>query len=345
MLQNNCEQTSTPKGNFSTSLFLSEQMQASDTFAIMTRMTRSLATAGVELVGGNAAGYNHTATTRSQFKKKLLSLSDRNQELEDSLNVVERKCRALNEKSRLQELQIRELVGVIHSLQTKEDQNCSRSAALTDDANRQILVEKTRQIADLSLQVEQLKSRIQNQREVTALETDTVTVVRDEVSKSPKDAATNIKSSDDNSSIVDVMRAERDSYRQKCEALERSINTLKQKSAEREIRSAKNLRLMRRQIEMLEHERNQRQEWQDTLEQKISQLEQNNKCKQNQILLLNDQIQNRQTANKRDVDRSGVVILSSSLEMEDSSWTAAPLLLTLSQDDDTSLSTSSRTDS
>jgi len=59
----------------------------------------------------------------------------------------------------------------------------------------------------------------------------------------------------------------------KCESLERSLETLKRKNSEREIRSMRSLRNMRRQIDSLEQERKRRLDLQASAEDRALQLE------------------------------------------------------------------------
>ena len=312
-----------------------------------------------------------TTTTRSQFQKKLHYLADRNQELEDNLQISEQTCYDLNQKIRLQELQIKELESSVQSLFQPTNTNLPNYMLLSSDHDEEtstntvtfveVLSEKVRQIAELSKMLESLKPN-ELQTPIMQVRRSTQQSPENEIAAKGIDLDHNdedVDNDNDNESntimksMIDTLEKERDMYRQKCEALERSINTLKHKNAQREIRSAKSLRFMKQQIDMLETDRKRRHDIQITLEEKISKLEEENELKQEEIAHLQMGLMNQNQTEKRgDYDSQHKISMnhhsiqssgSSDFLMWDGNSQGTPILASLSRDDDDDTASSTTT--
>jgi hypothetical protein len=220
---------------------------------------------------------NHQ-TTRDQYNLKLISLSNKNLELEACLHIAQKECRKLEEKSIRQELQIVELGRLVRSLQT--DNN-----ALEESAER---------IVDLTIQVQKLQRlliEVNQEKLVTppqgnhhpdktsssdggpdACQQDfpARTADHDVTGKTANGRCNSCNQR--NEEIINLEKKLND-YRNKSETLERSVTTLKFKNTEREIRSMTSLRQMRRQIDLLEHDRKRRQDIEASLEERVAILE------------------------------------------------------------------------
>lgn len=225
---------------------------------------------------------NHQ-TTRDQYNQKLISLSNKNLELEASFRNVQKECEKLEERATRQELQISELRRLVRSCRSD---------------NHNVLEESSERIVDLTLQVGKLQRLLievsqknletpsqslhhpEKISSIDEIDRDSDACLHDiSTSRAPyhDSAGNSTKGKCDNCiqhhEKISNLEGELNDYRNKNEALERSVKTLKSKNTEREIRSMTSLRQMRRQIDMLEHDRKRRQDTQATLEERVAILE------------------------------------------------------------------------
>jgi hypothetical protein len=162
-----------------------------------------------------------------------------------------------------------------------------------------LLTEKINQIAENSTKVEDLTVELQQLRlgrreDTTNTDTDTRTFSK---TVHPPNEPTVLFEQHRNISTAAQCTTNNvpslEEYRQKNEALERSLATLKYKMAEREIKSAKNFRFMKQQVDRIERDRNRRMMVQETLQDQVAVLEHDIRCKDQQICELQLQLQNR----------------------------------------------------
>ena len=280
------------------------------------------------------------ATTRKQFQRKLLALSEQNHELQVKLDSTEQQCSNLKETTRLQELQIREMEKVIHQIPSHDD-----SAATTPKDF--LLVEKTREVAELTMKLERLsvalKDRTDSNDHVSSQGSSEQ--VLQVVSKSQQSC---IESDSISCPREKELQDKLNAYRQKCESLERSMTTLKQKNAVREIRSAKNLRLMRQQLDAMEQEKARRLELQVVMEERLSRLLLQNREKEERIahvehLLANETLKGTFGSNEQYSNTKELGISAATSWKDDEGW-IPPILVAASQDGDTASETESQTE-
>jgi len=239
---------------------------------------------------------NHRSTkptTRNEFNSRLQSLSTRNEELEESLRESEESCQEYEAKNNAQHALIHNLMETIHSLTTSN----SHKDAKIPEKMCLLLTKNAQRVSDLSEEVERMKLRLKNQMErsrsvkVNYYEDadeskqgeDEVEVEFVDVSLCDNDneytpsvsISSSFSSPQTPASGQETIRLEEEIVRisSKCESLERSLSTLKRKSALREVRSMKSLRNMRQQVERLEQERKRRLELQTNAEDRALELE------------------------------------------------------------------------
>lgn len=222
------------------------------------------------------------ATRRDRYNQKLIALSSRNLELEDSLRGARQERLGLQEEATRQQLHASELERLVRSLRAGDDDTLC------------LLAERTQRIVDLTLQVEKLQRSVleesrqtlsppshpdQRSDKTRAAEGRRHEIDEDHSSGTRGHHATGalaVEGCDCCTRHLEkilTLEKELDESRNKRETLERSVVTLKTKNTEREIRSMTSLRQMRRQIDMSEHDRRRRQDIQAELEQRVAALE------------------------------------------------------------------------
>merc|ERR1712176_1666109 len=110
-----------------------------------------------------------TPTTRSEFNARLLSLSTRNEELEERLREAERNCQRYQIKSSVQQAILSEFASAIHSMVQQRSPGGSSSNDVNDDLPEEIcllLSKNARQIANLTATVEEMKTKLQSQDQI-----------------------------------------------------------------------------------------------------------------------------------------------------------------------------------
>jgi chromosome segregation ATPase len=216
---------------------------------------------------------------RDQHNRTLISLSNTNLELETRFQNAQQRCRKMEKEAAKRELQISELERLVRSL------------ASSDEAR--VLEERTQVIVDLTLKVEGLHMLLMKESQETPktlsqpghqpapamTDGGRDARQRENTSTTPVHemaGTATVASSDCNTQRRDMIMAlekELGSYRSRNETLQRSVTTLKIKNTERELRAMKSLRQMRKQIDMLEHDRRRRQDIQTDLEERVAALE------------------------------------------------------------------------
>jgi DNA-directed RNA polymerase subunit M/transcription elongation factor TFIIS len=242
---------------------------------------------------------------------------------------------------------------VIDTLQSK----IIRSEDSNDDKNNKscvsLLLEKSNQIAEISMKVENLTVELQQLRR------------REGVNKSDTDSFSEPSHANDESLVPsqhqniseeqgttnNLSSGPLEAYRRKSEALERSLATLKHKMAEREIKSAKNFRLMNEQLSLVESDRNRRMVVQQTLQDQVTTLEYDIRCKDRQIWELQSQLRSMNVSQPTSMfrhDHCGNQFHLSHKEedvWDDKDGAVPPILVAASRDeDDTASETDSRYD-
>lgn len=135
-------------------------------------------------------------------------------------------------------------------------------------------------------------------------------------------------------------------YEQKCIALERSLYTFKRKNAEREIMNARNLRLMRQQLDFAEHDRQRRAETQTQFKIQVAVLLEEIFCKDEEILRLKNQVKSDATtilSNGKSVVSTPIqpdMLVQTTFSRENvQSWdddeSLSPIFMATSRDDET----------
>lgn len=239
-------------------------------------------------------------TTRSEINSRLQTLSTRNEELETELQQAEETCQQYEARNKAQHELIQNLMETIHSLvvSPSDDEETSsadhRNTTIPEKMCR-LLAKNAHRVSHLVEEVERMKFLLKKQMEVTSgfqnsysddsdeseHDEDDVEFVDVSLSDNANDyvSATSISLSFSSSvtpaSGQQIIRLEEEIVRisSKCTSLERSLNTLKRKNAEREVRSMKSLRNMRQQVENLEQERRRRLDLQTNAEERALQLE------------------------------------------------------------------------
>lgn len=281
-------------------------------------------------------------TTRRQFYQKLLALSQQNEDLETHLRLAKRSCTQYQETIKLQEALIRKIEIGSHGI------SCN-----------QLLLEKTRQVAELSVELKTLVGRCNHSHEQdkketrnTVVDTNTTQSICTSEQTSSKEIG-DTQSEITNDRIV-LLKKENEEVRRQCKALERSMATLKHKNAEREIRSAKNFRLMQQQMDSVQGERNRRIEAQRTLEDRVAKLEDDNRSNDVEIMKLRTQIEQLRLSQRTqalvfrcddEIEKRRMLVGS---DEDNDLWhevdgSFPPILVAASRDDDTA--TASETDS
>lgn len=292
-------------------------------------------------------------TTRRQFHRKLLALSQQNEDLETQLHLARRSCTQNQEKLKMQEALIREM----------ETSVIGRNDGILSCNDQQLLLEKTRQVAELSVKLETLVDRCSHRSHEEDKEETTCTVAETNTTlsifstsgqTSTSKETDNTKQSEMTNDRSIILEKENEEVRQKCQSLERSMATLKHKNAEREIRSAKNFRMMQQQMDSVQGDRNRRIEAQRTLEEHVARLEDDNCSKDVEILNLRAQVEQLRLSQRtpssifRCEDEIEKKIVPTSGDQEndlcnDKIGSFPPILVAASLDDDTT--TASETDS
>ncbi len=239
-------------------------------------------------------------TTRSEVNSRLQTLSTRNEELETKLQKAEETCQHYEAKNKAQHALIQDLMETVNSLTASlpSDKEISRSEEDSSKIPEKIclmLTKKAQRISGLVEEVEKLKFRLKEQMKVpisfqTYNEDDCDESEHDEedvafvdisLSDTENDyipitsLSSSFSSAESPMSGQETIRLEEEIFRisSKCQSLERSLDTLKRKSMEREVRSMKSLRNMRQQVESLEQERKRRLDLQSDAEERALQLE------------------------------------------------------------------------
>jgi len=239
-------------------------------------------------------------TTRSEVNSRLQTLSTRNEELEKKLHEAEETCQHYEAKNRAQHALIQGLMETIDSLSTFSPNNkeCGSSDEESTKFPEKIclmLTKKAQRISDLVEEVERMKFRLKKQREIpisfqtnyeddfeeSEHDEDDVDFVDVSLSETENDyvpitsVSSSFSSSETRMSGQESIHLEEEIVRisSKCQSLERSLDTLKRKSVEREVRSMKSLRNMRQQVESLEQERRRRLDLQSSAEERAMKLE------------------------------------------------------------------------
>ena len=239
-------------------------------------------------------------TTRSEINSRLQTLSTRNKELETELQEVEETCQQYDARNKAQHELIQNLKETIHFLAVspsddKETRSGDEKSAKIPEKMCLLLTKNAHRVSDLVEEVERMKFLLKKQKQVTSgfqnsygddsdeSEHDEDDVEFVDVSLGDNDndyvPATSISlsfsSSETPASGHEIIRLEEEIVRisSKCSSLDRSLNTLKRKNAEREVRSMKSLRNMRQQVENLEQERRRRLDLQTNAEERALQLE------------------------------------------------------------------------
>jgi predicted RNase H-like nuclease (RuvC/YqgF family) len=186
----------------------------------------------------------------------------------------------------------------IHTVFSSDAQGTSTCAS-----SDKLLLEKSRQIAELTLKLEQLSATLEdsqsNSNDVISSQchSELTQAALSHVSASQYSWAVDHHGS---CSQVKILSQDLNDFKQKCVSLERSMATLKRKNGEREIRSAQNLRMMRQQLDVVERQKARSLEKQRAMEQQILDLLKENKEKTERIALVE---QSSEKCNKRDFFR------------------------------------------
>jgi hypothetical protein len=198
--------------------------------------------------------YNKCCRTRSEYNDRLISLLNRNKELEDKLQNEQRTNQRYLIKTNVQNILIKELMNNIQSPIYGDIRDKNKNNVL-------LLIKNAKQVAELSMEIEQMKQP-QNEKEQQQeslgpnLNYQDGKDVDDNDNDNGNDQSLSFSSSDksnNDNELVFLLEKERtDYFENKCESLERSVNTFKCKNSEREIRNSISLRNMRNQIVSLE---------------------------------------------------------------------------------------------
>jgi hypothetical protein len=198
--------------------------------------------------------YNKCCRTRSEYNDRLISLLNRNKELEDKLQNEQRTNQRYLIKTNVQNILIKELMNNIQSPIYGDIRDKNKNNVL-------LLIKNAKQVAELSMEIEQMKQQ-QTEKEQQQeslgpnLNYQDGKDVDDNDNDNGNDQSLSFSSSDksnNDNELVFLLEKERtDYFENKCESLERSVNTFKCKNSEREIRNSISLRNMRNQIVSLE---------------------------------------------------------------------------------------------
>jgi hypothetical protein len=220
----------------------------------------------------------------------LLSDKTRNDELEEKLREAEKCCHSYEMKNKSQHGLIVDLTDAIHSMaSSSSDVNDTKipeemSLLLTKNALRisELCEEVARMKIELLKQAKDRKYEENNGDEDIYSHSDSDDEEDDNDDDDEDDYRFDDVSLDDKEkeSLSFEVEEEKNALEEeyvrvssKCESLERSLETLKRKNSEREIRSMRSLRNMRRQIDSLEQERKRRLDLQASAEDRALQLE------------------------------------------------------------------------
>jgi len=202
-------------------------------------------------------------------------------------------------KNKAQHGLILNLMETIHSLKASPSDDSKSSGSEKDSKTIakmcHLLTKNAQRAADLSEEVERMKSRLRKYVQESADARQKNDEDSDESEHYEDDAefvdvslcdneddyisclsgSSSFSSSQTSTSRQQTIRFEEEIVRisSKCTSLERSLSTLKRKNAERELRSMKSLRNMRQQIESLEQERKRRLVLQTNAEERALELE------------------------------------------------------------------------
>jgi len=195
---------------------------------------------------------------------------------------------------------ILDLMETIHCLKASPSDDNESSGGSEKDSRIiekmcHLLTKNAQRVSDLSEEVERMKSRLRKQVQGSTGARQNFDDDSDESEHDEDDAefvdvslcdneddyipclsgSSSSSSSQTPTSGQQTIRLEEEIVRvsSKCTSLERSLATLKRKSTERELRSMKSLRNMRRQIENLEQERRRRLDLQTNAEERALELE------------------------------------------------------------------------
>lgn len=266
----------------------------------------------------------------------MISLSNRNQELEESLREAQQSCQRYQIKSNVQNILIKELVDAIHSMaqrpsndKNNDENSNSNNININEDACL-LLTKNARRIADLSMEIEKMKLQQQEQEQLFPTSPNKYSDGDDHNRSNddddvrfediPLDGNVNrsmTSSSSSSSSLLMLAELEEENIhiKSKCDSLERSVHTLKHKNTEREVRSMMSLRNMRGQIDDLNEERKRRLNMQVSVEEcafrlqeEINQIKKN-RCEQKIFLLREKQQQRRRQNGMASNDNTSELLL------------------------------------
>ena len=229
--------------------------------------------------------------TRGEFNAKLLSLSNRNKELEEKLREAEQSCQSYEIKNYSQHALILDLTDTIHSMTNYPSGDNDDSGGAGTNIPEEIcllLTKNARRVSDLSEELAKMNLQLQNQMQVLSVvenndnhnnknvEFVDIPLHDNEKGNSTSSSTSSISSLSSSLSLVsEPEQVEQEIVRvsSRCESLERSLKTMKRKYTEREVKSMKSLRKMRHQIDGLEQERRRRLDLQAAAEERAHQLE------------------------------------------------------------------------
>ena len=221
-------------------------------------------------------------TTRSEFNARLLSLSNQNEELEARLWEAEQSCQHYQIKINAQHALVVDLMDAIHALAASSSSEIdNNSGGNIPEEMCVLLTQNARRVSELSQEVERMKLQLMQQ-----IHAPNVTIENSSFKSDRSEANDNVDKYEDIPSSVSSSSSSTESgekatqcmeelarAKSRCESLERSLEALKRKNTEREMRSMKSLRNMRWQISELEEERKRRLDLQITAEKRVIHLE------------------------------------------------------------------------
>lgn len=229
-------------------------------------------------------------TTRSEFNARLLSLTARNEELEERLFHAEESCQDYQLKLQSQHDLVGNLMDAIHAMtKPQSDDNDSNDGSNTHIPEELclLLTKNAQRVAELTQEVEHMKSLLLNKmhdgngsnNDFYYENNDDAEFDDIDLSDSEKDNLSVSTSSTSSFSISDRskenmdLKEEIDRVLYKCESLERSMKALKRNNSQREVRAMKSLKNMRRQVDTLEEERRRRVQMQIAAEERAEKLQ------------------------------------------------------------------------
>jgi DNA repair exonuclease SbcCD ATPase subunit len=238
---------------------------------------------------------SNMSTMEEESNRKMASIMSDNKELKENLRDAKLACQDLEEERRF------------HAAKATELQESLQAVGSDDDVAAR-LVEKSLEIAELSMEVDAMKFQLREvskERYLMDQEREANVEMMAELSKVIRGQKQQLDAKGESQSSLNVadpdydlkqlkiqlqtMEKERNGITKKCESLQRTVETLKQKNCEREVKSLISLRHMRLQIDDFLDERKRRTESLSSLEQKIETLEEESEAKDEKIFALEQQ--------------------------------------------------------